>query len=76
VITGVSAGGLATYFYNSYLVEHAKTAKVYAIPDSGLFITDYYSPIARMSVIRIYAENLFKLINNEEIGFPYPECLK
>ena len=39
VITGVSAGGMATFFYSNYLYENAKKAKVYAIPDSGLFIT-------------------------------------
>lgn len=26
VITGVSAGGLATYFYSNYLIEHTKKA--------------------------------------------------
>lgn len=39
VLTGVSAGGIATYFYSNYLLDHTKKAKVYAIPDSGLFIT-------------------------------------
>lgn len=43
VITGVSAGGMATYQWSNYLVEHTKKAKVFAIPDSGFFITDYYS---------------------------------
>lgn len=75
VITGVSAGGMATYFYNTYLVENTKKAKVYAIPDSGFFITDYYSPIVGMKVIRIMAENLFKLINtDDEVSFPLSQC--
>ena len=39
VITGVSAGGMATFFYSNYLLENTKKAKVYAIPDSGLFVT-------------------------------------
>lgn len=53
VITGVSAGGMATYFHSNYLMEHTKKAKVYAIPDSGLFITDFVSPTIGQSVIRI-----------------------
>jgi len=45
-MTGVSAGGLATYFWSNYLVENTVTSKVYAFPDSGMFLTDYYSPLA------------------------------
>ena len=44
MITGVSAGGMATYLYSNYLYENTKKAKVYAIPDSGLFIAEFYSP--------------------------------
>ena len=44
-MTGVSAGGMATYFWSNYLYENTKTSKVLAMPDSGFFITDYYSPI-------------------------------
>lgn len=43
VITGVSAGGMATYQWSNYLMQNTKKAKVYGIPDSGFFITDYYS---------------------------------
>lgn len=43
VITGVSAGGMASYQWSNYLYQHTKKAKVYAIPDSGFFITDFYS---------------------------------
>jgi hypothetical protein len=62
ILTGVSAGGIATYLYSNYLLDNTKTAKVYSIPDSGLFITDYFSPIVQQSLIRLYAENLFKLV--------------
>jgi len=41
----VSAGGVATFLYSNYVFENTKKAKVYAIPDSGLFITEFYSPI-------------------------------
>lgn len=43
VMTGVSAGGMATYQWTNYLFQNTKKAKVYGIPDSGFFITDYYS---------------------------------
>ena len=45
VITGKSAGGIATFFWANYLFENSKSSKVYAIPDSGLFITDFVSPL-------------------------------
>ncbi len=45
VITGVSAGGIATYLYSNYFMAKAVTAKVYSIPDSGFFLTDYFSPL-------------------------------
>lgn len=46
VMTGVSAGGMATYEWTNYLYQNTKKAKVYGMPDSGFFITDYYSQIA------------------------------
>lgn len=45
VITGVSSGGLAAFQWSNYLMQNTKTSKVLSIPDSGFFITDYYSPI-------------------------------
>ena len=52
VLTGVSAGGMGTYFYSNYLYEHTKTSKVLAIPDSGLFLVDYVTPLAGIPVIK------------------------
>jgi hypothetical protein len=63
VITGVSAGGIASYFWQNYLVENTKTSKIYAIPDSGLFITDYYSPIVEKQLLRERAQILLKLVS-------------
>ena len=45
VITGVSAGGVATFLYANYLLSNTKTSKILAIPDSGLFVTEFYSPL-------------------------------
>lgn len=66
VVTGVSAGGMATYQWSNYIVENAKGAKVLAVPDSGFFITDYYSEIAQQKIIRNAGTNLLNLINNQE----------
>ncbi len=51
VVTGVSAGGMAVYQWSNYIYENTKSAKVYSIPDSGFFITDYYSPIVGAKVL-------------------------
>lgn len=66
VITGVSAGGMATYEWSNYLMDHTKKAKVLGIPDSGFFITDYYSEIAQEKLIRTRAINLLNLVNSKE----------
>jgi hypothetical protein len=52
VVTGVSAGGIATYLYSNHFLAKTVTAKIYSIPDSGLFLTDYYSPLAKEKIIR------------------------
>lgn len=77
VITGVSAGGMATYQWSNYLVQHSKKAQVYALPDSGFFITDYYSEIAQEKLIRTRAINLLTLVSSKE-DFPEPinKCLE
>lgn len=51
VVTGVSAGGMAVYQWSNYILYNTKKAKVYSIPDSGMFITDYYSPIVGERVV-------------------------
>lgn len=44
IVTGQSAGGLATYTWVDYIADLAKTlkpsVKVWGIPDSGIFL-DY-----------------------------------
>lgn len=40
-MSGKSAGGIATYLYSDHFYDRAITAKVYSVPDSGLFLTDY-----------------------------------
>lgn len=69
---------MATYQWSNYLVDHTKSAKVYALPDSGFFITDYYSPIVKTKVIRTRGSNLLSLIDYDSDYMPDPiqRCLK
>lgn len=61
---------MGTYFHSNYLYEQTKTSKVYGIPDSGLFLVDYYSTLAGAAVLQVRAKNLLKLINDNNQGFP------
>lgn len=41
VVTGQSAGGLATFLWTNYIAKKApKTAKVWSLPDSGIFLDE------------------------------------
>ena len=50
VLSGLSAGGVGTYYWVDYLKQNTKTSKVVGIPDSGVFIDDFFSPIAQKQV--------------------------
>ena len=63
---------MATFQWVQYLKEHTKTAKVYGMPDSGLFLTDFYSAIVDQKVIRVIGENLLKLVGTDEKELPEP----
>lgn len=52
ILTGGSAGGICTFEWSNYLLEQSKKAQVLTIPDSGFFITDYYSPIVQRKLLR------------------------
>lgn len=74
MLTGVSAGGMATYFYSNYLMENTKTSKIYAIPDSGIFLVDYFTPLVSKQAIREIAKPLFNFVNDGGKYFPINEC--
>jgi hypothetical protein len=44
VLTGVSAGAMAVYYWSNYLYDRSLNKQVFSIPDSGLFLSDYVSP--------------------------------
>lgn len=78
VVTGVSAGGMGTFQWASYLQQNTKTSKVMAIPDSGLFITDFYSDIAGQKILRERISNLLKVVTVDDETFlppPIQLCL-
>jgi hypothetical protein len=73
VISGESAGGLASAMWTNYLAEKVQNGKVYSVVDAGLF---YDSPNMNTKT-NLYKEkftNLMK-ISNAEINPPVPECL-
>lgn len=77
VITGISAGGLGVYEWMNYLHDNTKTSKVLAIPDSGIFLTEYVSPTLGYSIIEKRTNNLFSLVGVDPQGVPEPiqKCL-
>jgi hypothetical protein len=66
VLTGVNDGGIASFEWSNYLYENAKSAKVYAFPDSGFFVTDFYSAIAGKKVLREKMEPILNMVMNKE----------
>jgi len=67
---------MGTYFYSNYLYENSKKARVQVIPDSGLFLVDFFTPLAGMPVLRKAAEPLMKLVNEGTSSFPIHECFE
>ncbi len=59
---GDSAGGLAVYFWTNYIASKVKKGKVYALPDSGIFI-DSVNVKYNKTTYRQSFENLMKIAN-------------
>jgi hypothetical protein len=62
VLTGISAGGLAVLYWANFIQDLSMKAKVYAIPDSAIFVTDFVNPLTNQ-VVPNYLNDLFKLTN-------------
>lgn len=73
LVSGGSAGGLAAFLWTNYVKDHAKVAKVWSAPDSGIFI-DYPNALTQTYFYRTEFEMLFKL-SNVETDPPTPECV-
>lgn len=73
VLTGESAGGLATFHWTNYLASQLdKNTKFWSIPDSGVFV-DEVNALTQQNSYRIWFQNIMA-IANLEIGTPIPEC--
>lgn len=72
VVTGISAGGQATYYWSNYVYDRSNNKQVFAFPDSGLFLISYVNPFSGHP-LKDYLVNLFKLMDTD-VDLPMPEC--
>lgn len=74
VLSGASAGGLATYFWANYLNKKLINAKYFTIPDSGIFLNSPKFSSKKYDYLESF-RILFSL-SNSDADPPTPECLK
>lgn len=75
VVTGESAGGIATYLWADHVYKNSKTKNVYSVPDSGLFLIDYLNPKTGSALFPPQLKTLFSIVNTE-IDVPMDDCIK
>lgn len=73
VVTGQSAGGLATFLWTNYIASRAPAAKVWSLPDSGIFL-DSMNYANKQHSYRGLFQNFMK-ISNDEVDPPTQECV-
>lgn len=78
ILSGCSAGGLATYYWADYLrgMLLSKNDKLtfFGLPDSGFFI-DYKSSETNDNSFKLKMQNMFTLTNTE-VDMPNSDCVK
>lgn len=62
LVTGISAGGLASFTWADYIREKSASKNVYCAPDSGIFL-DSANFVSKQHEYRNMFANLFKLSN-------------
>ena len=62
LVTGVSGGGVGSTDWVQYVADNAKKAKVIGMPDSGIFLVDYYNPITKSTSGRVSTANVLKMV--------------
>ena len=69
---------MATYQWSNFLLDNTKKARVLAIPDSGFFLIDFYSDIAKEKILRARSESLQNLVGQDlsELPDPIQKCQK
>ena len=78
VLSGFSAGGIGAYYWLDYLKAHTKKAKVIGIPDSGVFIDDFVSPLTEKQNTLEKAKNLLNIVGmptGEDLPLCIQKCL-
>lgn len=59
VISGTSAGAMATYGWGNYIYNQAiNKESVYLMPDSGIFLSDFVNPWTNKTM-QYYTSSLF-----------------
>jgi len=72
ILTGMSAGGIATNTWSNYLKDYVGDAnKVYSISDSGLF--ENFKTFQGEPVLEQIIKNSFALVSVDE-PFPLSDC--
>lgn len=62
VISGTSAGAMATYSWGNYVYSRALNKQsVFLMPDSGIFLTDFVNPWTNQTM-EYYTSSLFKIV--------------
>ncbi len=73
MVSGGSAGGVASMVWSNYIQGRAVHKNVYNVPDAGIFL-DYTNYKTGQSELKKIFMNLFKL-SNVEAALPVPECV-
>lgn len=63
VLTGLSAGAIATFQWSNYLYDRSLNKQVFAIPDSGLFVVEHINPFTGRADAIDQVSNLVRLVN-------------
>lgn len=74
IITGQSAGGLATFVWSEHIASRApKGAYVWSVPDSGIFLDELNFNTKTFTYRQLFQN--FMSISNEEVDPPNTECV-
>lgn len=73
MLSGASAGGLATYFWGNYLKTKLKKAKYYIIADSGIFLNSVNFLSHNYDIRESFKQLL--LVSNSLIDPPISQCV-
>lgn len=44
IVSGFSAGGIASLIWSNYILDHSVSKNVYCVPDSGFFVGTFANP--------------------------------